>query len=177
MDNMVRGGNWFFDTLNTYRVLESVTLPEIKFTGEAFTPAGHMMGVDFQEEMEVLMATIKLKSSDDKIRGLVGKSQPDYTTCTYYENLESYREGGQRKGRVITIKGLIRSAKQDEVKGLKPAGTEFEVNTIVLYHDMVDGRTIHKFDFFGGAGETVINGERPYAQMAANLMIGAGLVL
>ena len=177
MDNMVRGGNWFFDKYNAYRVLESVTLPEIKFAGEAFTPAGHMMSVDFQEEMEALMATIKLKSADPQIRGMVGKIAPNYTTCTYYENLESYREGGSQKGRYITIKGLIRSSKQDEVKGLKPAGTEYEINTIILYHDVVDGRTIHKFDLFGGAGETIINGERPYAQMAANLAISGGIIL
>lgn len=177
MDNMVRGGNWYFDTLNTWRVLEMVQLPEINFTGEAFTSAGHMMATEFQEELEALKAMIKLKNNDDRIRSLVGKIHPNYTTATYYENLESYRPGGAQRGRVITMKGLVRNAKQEEVKGLKASGVEYEFGTIVLYKDIFDGRVIHSFDTFGGPGETVIGGERVYAGMAANLAIGGGTVL
>lgn len=176
MDNIVRGGNWYFDALNTWRVLDEVELPALKFATESFTPAGHMMGVEWPEEIEALQASIKLKSNDPEIRALCGRLPGNYITSTYYENLVSYRTG-QGRGRVVVLKGLISEVKQDSVKGLKTAGVAYTFSTVVFYHDMFDGKTIHKFDFFAGPGATIIDGAAPFAGMAANLAIGGGVQL
>ncbi len=149
MDSVVRGGNWYFDDLNAWRILDEVNLPEIKFKTEDFSPGGHVMGVDFPEGLETLKATIKVKTDDPRLRGLCGRQPGNYITCTWYENLVSYRTG-QNVGRVITLKGLINSVKPDGRKQLNAAMTEYEFSTIVLYDDIVDQRNIHRFDFFGG---------------------------
>ncbi|MBX3545604.1 phage major tail tube protein [Chelatococcus sp.] len=176
MDNVVRGANWFFDVLNTWRVLDEVQLPEINFNTEAFSPSGHMMEVTWPEDLAGLEGTIKLKTDDPQVRGLCGRQPGNYITSTYYENLVSFRNG-ETKGRVIILKGLVNTVRADARKGLKASGTEYVFNSIVLYHDLYDGRSIHKFDFFAGPAETIINGERPFAQMATNLSIGGGTVL
>jgi phage tail tube protein FII len=66
MDNIVRGCNWYFAQLNVWRVLDEVTLPELTFQTEDFTPGGHMMGVAWPEDMQPLKAGIKLKSDDPR---------------------------------------------------------------------------------------------------------------
>lgn len=175
MDNVIRGGNWYFDTLNLWRVIEEATLPEFKFAEDAFTPAGHHMQVGWQEEMEKLQAMVKTKTADPQLQAMVGRRPGDYITATWYENLLSYRTGEER-GRVIVMKGLL-SSKSDAVKGHKAAGREYQFGNIVYYSDVVDAKTIHRFDFFGGPGATIVNGEAIYATMSSNLAIAGGIVL
>lgn len=176
MDNIVRGGNWFFAELNLWRVLDEVTLPEFKHADDDFTPGGHHMAVKWQEETQSLEATVKTKSTDPEIQGLIGRLPGDYITATWYENLRSFRTGANR-GRVIIMKGLILDGKQSAVKGLKSAGREYRFSNVIFYHDMVDGKAIHLLDFFAGPGATLINGVNPYAGMAANLALSSGQVL
>lgn len=176
MDNVIRGGNWYFDTLNLWRVLDEVTVPELKHAEDAFTPGGHHLQVKWQEEMEALEATVKTKTNDPEIQALLGRQPGDYTTATWYENLLSFRTGLNR-GRVIVMKGLLSSSKQNAVKGHKAAGREYRFSNIVYYSDMVDGRAIHRLDYFAGPGATLVDGRAVYAPMAANLAIGGGVQL
>lgn len=176
MDNVVRGGNWYFGVLNAWRVLDEVELPELAFEGDEFTPGGHMMGVDWPEALKAPKATIKLRNDDPRVRGLCGRQPGDYVDATWYENLASYRTG-EEKGRVIILKGLVNTVKPDTRKGLKAAGTSYDFSTLVFYHDIVDGQTVHKFDFFAGPGATVIGGRSIFQTMASNLAIGGGTVL
>lgn len=176
MDYVVRGGNWYFAELNLWRVLDEVDLPELKRAMDKYTPAGSHMGVEWPEEMEALSATIKQKVNDPRIRSLYGREPGDYVTATYYENLVSYRDGSKR-GRRIILRGLLNGQKQDAVKGLKTASVASTFSTLVYYHDIYDGRTIHRFDFFGGPGQTLVDGANPFAAMATNLALDGGVVL
>lgn len=176
MDNVIRGGNWYFDVLNLWRILDEVTVPEIKHAEDDFVPGGHMLGVKWQEEISALEATIKTKTADPDLQGLVGRLPGDYVTATWYENLLSFRTG-QNRGRVIAMKGLVTESRQNAVRGHKAAGREYKFSNIVYYHDVVDGRSIHRFDFFAGPGATIVNGTNPYAGMATNLAIAGGVVL
>jgi phage tail tube protein FII len=176
MDNIVRGCNWYFDQLNGWRVLDEVTLPEVTFNTEDFTPGGHMMGVAWAEDMQPLKATIKLKSDDPRVRALCGKQPGDYITATYYENLRSFRDGSN-KGRIITMKGLLNSVKAEVRKGVKSSMTEYEFSTIVYYEDIVDGSVVHRFDQFAGPGATVVGGAALFQDMAATLAISGGTAL
>lgn len=176
MDNIVRGCNWYFDALNAWRVLDEVTLPELTFNTEDFTPGGHNMSVAWPEEMQALKATIKLKSDDPRVRGLCGKQPGDYITATYYENLRSFRTG-ENKGRVITMKGLLNSVKAEVRKGVKSSMTEYEFSSIIRYEDIINGAVIHRFDQFAGPGATVIGGQALFSEMATNLAISSGTAL
>lgn len=176
MDNVVRGGNWYFAEINLWRVLDEVELPEVKHAEDNFVPGGHMMGVKWQEEVEALEAKIKTKTADPELQGLIGRLPGDYITATWYENLLSFRTGLNR-GRVITMKGLVLGGKQAAVKGHKAAGRDYTFGNMVKYLDVVDGKSIHRFDFFAGPGATLVNGVNPYAGMAANLAIAGGTVL
>ena len=176
MDHVIRGGNWYFDQLNLWRVLDEVTVPKLSFGGESFAPGGHMMSVKFPETLEDLEATIKTRTVDPAIRGLCGRQPGDWVSATYYENLVSYRTG-VAKGRVVMLKGLITEVTQDAVKGLKSAGAEYTYSSIVFYRDIVDGRDVHKFDFFSGPGATLVDGRAVFGDMASNLAISGGLQL
>lgn len=176
MDNIVRGGNWYFEQLNAWRVLDEVTPPELTFQTEDFTPGGHMMGVAWPEDLQALKATIKLKSDDPRVRALCGRQPGDYVSATYFENLRSFRTGANT-GRVITLKGLLNSVKADARKGVKSSMTEYEFSTIVYYEDIVGAVVVHRFDQFAGPGATVIGGQALFAQMAANLAIAGGTAL
>lgn len=176
MDNIVRGCNWWIEQLNTWRVLDEVTLPELTFNTDDFLPGGHMMGVSWPEDLQPFKATIKLKSDDPRVRGLCGRQPGDYVSATYYENLRSFRTG-ENKGRVITLRGLLNSVKADARKGVKASGTEYEFGTIVYYEDVHDGAVINRYDFFSGPGSVVIGGAALFAGMASNLAISGGTVL
>ncbi len=176
MDNIVRGSNWYFDAFNAWRVLDEVTLPELTFSTEDFTPGGHMMSVAWPEELQSLKAMIKLKSDDPRIRALCGNQPGNYITATYFENLRSFRTG-VAKGRIITMKGLLNSVKAEVRKGVKSSMTEYEFSSIVVYEDIVDGIVVHRFDQFVGPGATVVGGAAIFADMAANLAISGGTQL
>ena len=176
MDRIVRGANWFFDGLNTWRVLDEVTLPEITFGTEDFTPGGHMMGVALPEELQPLRATIKLKSDDERVRSLCGREPGAWISATYYENLRSFR-AGTNKGRVITLKGLLNSVKADARRGVRSSGTEYEFGSIVRYEDIMDGVVTHRFDLFEGPASVIVGGQQLYAAMATNLAISGGTAL
>jgi hypothetical protein len=176
MDYIVRGGNWYFDALNAWRVLDEVTLPAVAFNEEDFAPGGHHMAVAWPEELQALKATIKLKSDDPRVRALCGRQPGDYISATYYENLRSFRTG-ENKGRVITLKGLVNSVKPDARKGVKTSMTEYEFSTIVRYEDVYDGVVVHRFDQFEGPGATVVGGQAIFQSMAANLAITGGTAL
>ncbi len=176
MDNQIHGGNWFFDTLNAWRVLDTVDLPSIERAMASFAPGGHVMSAAFPEEIKDLMARIKLRGYSPDVHGLVGREPGNYTTATWYENLISFRTGEQ-KGRVVSMKGLLNAVKPDRRQGMKKTGTEYDFSSIVLYTDSYDGRIVHKFDFFAGPGATIVNGQSIFAGMAANLAIGSGTVL
>ncbi|MBY6243733.1 phage major tail tube protein [Methylosinus sp. Sm6] len=176
MDNVVRGCNWWFDLLNTWRVLDEVTLPEMTFATDDFGSGGHVMDVAWPEQLQALKATIKLRTDDPRIRGLCGRQPGDYVQATYYENLRSFRTG-ESKGRIITLKGLLNSVKAEARKGVKASGTEYEFSTLVYYEDIVDGSVVHRFDYFSGAAATVVGGVKLFGDMAANLAITGGTVL
>lgn len=176
MDNIVRGGNWFFDTLNTWRVLDTVKLSDLTRVMDQFAPGGHMMAAEFPENFNPLSFEIDLKNDDPRIRGLCGREPGDWTTATYYENLISYRTG-QTKGRIISVKGLVNSVRATQRRGMKAAGTSYNFSTIVSYIDTYNGEVVHKFDLFAGPGATIVNGVQVFAAMAANLAISGGTAL
>jgi len=173
MDNIIRGSNWWFDAINCWIVLDTVELPELKRAMDKFSPGGSNIGIEMPEEFEALTAKIKLKNNDPRIRALCGREPGDYVTAYYYEHLKSYRDGSA-KGRVVVLKGLVTAVKDDRKERLKAGGIEYDFSTIVHYHDMFDGRSIHKFDFFAGPGATIIDGTNPFQQMATLLALNGG---
>ncbi len=171
MDNVIRGANWWFDALNTWKALDEVTLPDFARATEAFGSAAGNWEVNWPEGWQAMTATIKLRNNDPDIRALCGREPGDYITAYYYEYLRNY-SNGESKGRVIILKGLINSIKDETKQRMKATGIEYEMSTIVLYHDMFEGRSVHKLDYFAGPGSTIIDGKMPFGDMARILAIG-----
>lgn len=165
MDNVIRGANWYFDVINTWRVLDEVRLPEFSRALEAFGSAAGNWDVEWPENFEAMTATIKLKNNDPAIRSLAGREPGDYITAYYYEHLKDFQSGAAR-GRIIVLKGLINKIADDPKQQMKATGIEYTFSTIVFYHDMFDGRSIHKLDWFAGPGATIVDGNQPFADMA-----------
>ena len=173
MDNIIRGKNWWFEEINTWMVLDEVRLPDIRRAVSAFLPGGSNQAVEWPEEFEPLTAMVKTRNNDPRIRALCGREPGDWTTAYYYEHLKSFRNGVS-KGRIVTLKGLVNAIADDPKRGMKPAGVEYTFGTIVKYTDLFEGKLIHKFDHFAGPGATVIDGNRPFAEMARILRISGG---
>jgi phage tail tube protein FII len=173
MDNVIRGANWWFDTINCWITLDEVEMPTLKRATEKFAPSGSALAVEFPEEFDALTAKIKLRNNDPRIRALCGREPGNWTTAYYYENLVSYRNG-DAVGRVVVLKGLVVSVQDERKQRLKATTVEYDFGSIVYYHDMYAGKSIHKFDFFAGPGATLVDGVNPFGRMAINLAISGG---
>jgi P2 family phage contractile tail tube protein len=153
MDSIIRGANWYVEELNQRKRLEEVTLPALKREMTKFAMGGGYFGLELPAEISPLSAEASMNGSHDDIRSRFGREPGDWTTCYYYEALLNAFPTGDStgqpklKGRVVILKGLLNEVTQAGVKGVNASGqTKFTWSSIVLYHDVVDGRTIHKFD-------------------------------
>lgn len=168
MDSLIRGANWYVEELNCRLRLETVKLPTLTREMTPFAMGAGYFAIELPAEIQPLTAEATLNGSHDDIRSRFGREPGDWTTCYYYESLlnvfptdpsgDQPSTGQPRlKGRIVILKGLLNEVDQPEVRGMKPSGaTRFSWSSIVLYHDVVDGRTIHKFDVANNT--LIING-------------------
>lgn len=147
MDRIIMGANWYVDSLNQMLRLEKIQLPELERDSESFAPGGGFFQIDIPYEIQALEAPFSLNGSHADVRSLFGREPGDWTNFYYYERLRDIRDG-KNLGRVVMLRGLIGSVKQAEVKGKKADMTDYKVTSIVHYHDVLDGKTVHKMDFF-----------------------------
>lgn len=155
MDAIIRGANWYCEELNQRLRTTEVQLPSLSRAMETLTPGGGWFQIEMPGEIEALTATIKLNGSHGDIRSRFGREPGDWNTFFYYERLRDI-VNGTNTGRLVRLKGLVTGVTQPNVTGLRADPTEYTLGTIVLYHDMVDGQTIHKFDVFNNV--LIING-------------------
>jgi P2 family phage contractile tail tube protein len=155
MDSIIRGANWYVDKLNQRLRLDEVRLPRLRREMTQYMMGGSYFGLELPAEISPLSAEASYNGSHADVRSLFGREPGDWTTCYYYESLLNvFPKGGdasagkpQLKGRVVILKGLLTEVEQPAVKGLKPSGqTRFTWSSIITYQDVVDGKTIHKFD-------------------------------
>ena len=167
MDGLIRGANWYVEELNCRLRLETVKLPTLSREMQQYATGGGFFSLELPAEINPLSAEATMNGAHDDLRSRFGREPGDWTTCYYYESLlnvfptngsaEQTTSGPKRSGRIVILKGLLNEVDQSEVRGVKPAGaTRFNWSSIVLYHDIVDGRTIHKFDFANNT--LIING-------------------
>jgi phage tail tube protein FII len=155
MDSIIRGANWYVGELNCRKRIESVQLPRLSREMTTFAMGGGFFALAVPGEISPMTATASMNGSHDDIRSRFGREPGDWTTCYYYESLLNVfpqagaegASGPRLKGRVVILKGLLNEVEQAGVRSVKAEGqTRFTFGTLVLYHDVVDGRTIHKFD-------------------------------
>ncbi|WP_020185960.1 phage major tail tube protein [Methylopila sp. 73B] len=155
MDSLIQGANWFVDTLNQRLRIAKLQLPTLSKEMTTLKPGGGFYQLDVPDEVKALESPFSLNGSHGDVRSLFGREAGDWTNFFYYERLRDI-QAGSNVGRVVRLKGLLTEVEQAEVAGKKAEETNYKVGTIVLYHDIVDGQTIHKFDFFNN--QLVING-------------------
>ncbi len=175
MDSIIRGANWYVEEINCRLRLEEVKLPHLQREMTAYAMGGGFFSIELPSEVQPLTAEASLNGSHDDIRSRFGREPGDWTTCYYYESLLNVFPNGavgdgqqgagkpNLKGRIVILKGLLNEVEQAAIKGLKATGqTRFVWSSIVLYHDIVDGRTIHKFDV--ASNTLIINGQNYTAE-------------
>lgn len=155
MDSMIYGANWYVDTLNQRLRLSKVKMPDLDRAKDAITLGGGWFKFDHPGEIEPMNAPFSLHGAHDDVRSLFGREAGDWTNFYYYERLRDI-QNGVNKGRVVILKGLVGKVTQAEVSGKRGGETGYEVSSICGYKDIMDGRMIHRFDFFSNS--LIING-------------------
>lgn len=157
MDRLIRGANWYCNEINQRLRVDETTLPALRREMMSFVMGAGFFGFELPAEIQPLSAEMTVEGVHEDLKTRFGREPGDWTTITYYENLinvfpqNSTGETGSAAptvtGRVVFLKGLLNEYAQGGVKGQKSSGkTRLVWSSIVLYHDIFDGKTIHKFD-------------------------------
>lgn len=157
MDRLIRGSNWYCNEINQRLRIDETTLPALTREMLPFVMGGGWFGLELPAEVQPLTSEMTVNGVHEDLKARFGREPGDWTTLAYYENLlnvfpaSSTGEVGsgtvQLKGRVVKMKGLLNEYVQGGVKGQKSTGaTRLKWSSIVLYQDMMDGVTVHKFD-------------------------------
>lgn len=152
MDRIIRGANWYCENTNQALRTETVKLPNLEREMEGLSMGGSFFALELPGQIKALDTEIEVNGSHEDLRGLFGREPGDWTKLVYYENLlnvfpEGENAGPKLKGRTVIMKGLLVKVDQPSVKNVKPDGkTKLTWGSLILYHDLVDGKTIHKFD-------------------------------
>lgn len=158
MDRIIRGSNWYCNEINQRQRIDETTLPALTREMSAFVMGGSFFSMELPGEIQPLTCEMTVNGVHENLKSRFGREPGDWTTLTYYENLlnvfpqnstgEVAATGSpQLTGRVVFLKGLLNGFEQSGVKGMKSSGaTRLRWSSIVLYHDIFDGKTIHKFD-------------------------------
>jgi phage tail tube protein FII len=158
MDRIIRGANWYCQQTNQRQRADETTLPALTREMVSFVMGGGYFGMELPAEIQPLTCEMTVNGVHEDLKARFGREPGDWTELRYYENLlnvfpassngEVQTSGNpQLTGRVVFIKGLLNGFEQGGVKGMKSsAATRLRWSSIVLYHDLFNGRTVHKFD-------------------------------
>lgn len=158
MDRIIRGANWYCNEINQRLRIDETTLPALSREMMPFVMGGGYFAMELPAEIQALTAEMTVNGTHEDLKSRFGREPGDWTTVTYYEGLlnvfpatstgEVATTGApQLKGRTVFLKGLLNGYEQPGVKGMKASGaTRLRWSSIVLYHDILDGKTVHKFD-------------------------------
>ncbi|WP_246775854.1 phage major tail tube protein [Methylobacterium aquaticum] len=145
-DRVIMGANWYVDRLNCRLGLVQCRMPRLTKAKDAFVAGGGFFRLAIPYEIEELEAQFSMRGSHEQVRKLFGYEPGEYTTFYYYERLRDIM-AGRNVGRVVMLKGLVNEVEQSQVRGKKGEDVQYTIGSIVLYHDIHDGQTVHKFDF------------------------------
>ncbi|CDZ61379.1 Hypothetical protein NGAL_HAMBI2605_14740 [Neorhizobium galegae bv. orientalis] len=158
MDRIIRGANWYCQQTNQRQRVDETTLPALSREMISMVMGGGYFGLELPAEIQPLTAEMTVNGVHEDLKSRFGREPGDWTELRYYESLlnvfpasttgEVAAAGApQLTGRIVFIKGLLNGFEQGGVKGMKSSGaTRLRWSSIVLYHDLFNGRTVHKFD-------------------------------
>lgn len=168
MDSIIRGANWYCENTNQAFRTEQVQLPDLEREMDTLSISGGFFALDLPGQVKALTSEIEVNGSHDDLRSNFGREPGDWSKVVYYESLLNVfptgdNTGPKLKGRVVIMKGLLIKVGQPAIKNIKAGGTtKYTWGTLILYHDMVDGKTIHKVDV--PRNVLVINGKNYTAE-------------
>ena len=165
-DRVIMGANWYVDSINCAKRLESVTLPRLNKAVDRFVSGGGWMAISVPTEIEELTATVTMKGAHEDIRGLFGNEPGDWTTFYYYERLRDIM-AGRDTGRLVKMTGLLQEVQQPRITGKRADMTTYTIGSIITYADVINGTKVHYMDF--DTNSLVMNG-KDYSS-AANTML------
>ncbi|MCB5203954.1 phage major tail tube protein [Neorhizobium sp. T786] len=158
MDRIIRGANWYCQQTNQRQRADETTLPALTREMISMVMGGGYFAMEMPAEIQPLTCEMTVNGVHEDLKARFGREPGDWTELRYYENLlnvfpadtngEVPTSGAPKlTGRVVFLKGLLNGFEQGGVKGMKSSGaTRLRWSSIVLYHDIFNGRTVHKFD-------------------------------
>lgn len=158
MDRVIRGSNWYCNEINQRLRMDESTMPALSREMLPFVMGGGFFAFEMPAEIQPLTCEMTVEGVHEQLKTRFGREPGDWTTVTYYEkllNIFPATSTGEANasaapevlGRVVFLKGLLNGYAQGGTKGMKSTGkTRLTWSSIVLYHDIMDGKTIHKFD-------------------------------
>lgn len=157
MDGLVRGSNWYCEEINQRIRVDETTLPALRREMMPAVMGGGFFAFEMPAEIQPLTAEMTVEGVHSDLKTRFGREPGDWTTVTYYERIlnvfpsnstgETGNGAAANLGRVVFLKGLLNEYAQGGTKGQKSSGkTRLVWSSIVLYHDIMDGKTVHKFD-------------------------------
>lgn len=145
MDSIIHGANWYIEELNQRKRLEACALPNLRRARERMTFGAGFFSFDLPTEIEELSFEFSLHGAHADVRARFGREAGDWTTFYYYERLRDIANGAN-KGRVVILKALLNEVSHPRVLGKRADTTRYGGGSVWLYHDIQDGKTVHKFD-------------------------------
>lgn len=159
-DRHLYGGNWYCDETNLWQRIDETTLPVLDREMTPLVMGGGYFGLELPGEIKPLTVEQSVNGEPEDLRLHFGRDPGDWTTLRHYQRMINVfpadaNPAGQSTtptpaksiGRIVFLKGLLTTYTPGGTKQLKASGaTKLKWSSIVLYHDIVDGRTIHKFD-------------------------------
>lgn len=152
MDSIIRGANLYVENTNQALRAETLQLPDLERDMDTLSIAGGFFALDLPGQIKGLTFEVELNGSHDDLRSLFGREPGDWSKFVYYENLLNVFPTGENagpklKGRTTIMKGLLNKVTQPQIKNVKAGGTtKYTFGSIILYHDLLNGKTIHKID-------------------------------
>lgn len=156
MQNLIFGANWYVEERNLRLLIAKLQLPTLGKDMETLVLGGGWFNLAVPGAIKELESPFSLNGSDAGVRSLFGREPGDEVTFTYYERLRDITKKNTNYGRVVRLKGLVNEVKQPEVTGKKAETSDYVLGSIILYHDIQDGKTTHRIDVF--KNQLVING-------------------
>jgi phage tail tube protein FII len=158
MDRLIRGANWYCQQTNQRLRIEETILPDLQREMLPFVLGGGFFGLELPAESNPLSCEQSINGAPEDLKSRYGREPGDWTDLRFYQSLLNVfpaKSNGEvaasgkptLMGRVVFLTGLLNGYTEAGVKGMKATGpTRLRWSSIVLYHDMMNGRTIHKFD-------------------------------
>lgn len=144
------GFNLFAQNVNKSLQLKHLTTGKLTEKTEKFHPGFSNMEIELGMGLEALMFEFETVGDDIETLQLFGFGAGTVQNFSAYKVSKGRFEEGAANQTIISVRGRLISAEEDQMEGGKLIGSKYKVSEIQMYRHIRNGKTIHEFDFRRG---------------------------